>query len=118
MRELELSEDQRLIRLGRQTTPRGIGSDSDDFDDEHYKRLGASVLSRIMQRARHGICGSDDVRAAATTLGSKATLGLIAPVADVVATFVSGPAIFTATASIIAMSLHVYCKEYWKDVPE
>ena len=115
MRELELSEEERLIRLGKQNTPQGIGSDADDFDDEHYKRLGASLLSRIMERARKKICESDEIRTAVTKLGSNAKIALVAPIADVVATLVSGPAIFTATASIITIGLPAYCGKYWSD---
>ena len=111
--ELELSEDERLIRLGKQSTPSGLGSDADDFDDDHYKRLGQSLLSQIAERARRQICESTEIRSVVTQMGEPHGLALIAPIADVLATFLSGPAIFTATASIISIGLTRYCHKFW-----
>jgi hypothetical protein len=111
--ELQRSEDERLVNLGKQSTPQGIGSDADDFDDEHYKRVGQSLLARILERARRQICESQEIRSAVSQLSKNNKVALIPPVADVLITLVSGPALFTATASIISLGLPTYCERYW-----
>jgi hypothetical protein len=111
--ELELTEDERLIRLGKHIALQGIGSDAGDFDDDHYKHLGGGLLSRIMGRAQQRICESDEIRITVTKLGGQDKLALAPPIADIIATFVSGPAIFTCTASIIVLGLNSYCARYW-----
>ena len=107
--ELEKTEDERLIELGRAMTPAGLGiqENSDDLIES-----GRQFLGRVLDNLQDQVCCSSTIQMLhEKTIPNNSAL--ILALLDVVAKILSGPEIFTVTASIFHHGIGRLCKTYW-----
>lgn len=118
MNELSKTEDERLIILGKEMYPEGIGIQEGDTD-ESFLEAGREMLSHLMKNINEEICMSEKIRSAfdKTLAENKPNNeeNIILPLLDIISTVLSGPAVFTAAASIIAKGISKYCSSYWAE---
>jgi hypothetical protein len=111
MLEQERSEEERLAIIGQTARPEGLGLGNDGSDETNVE-LGRSIMGRIKEQVGKTVCTNDQVKKLASRQEeSSPTIVLI--IVDIAATFLSGPAVFTATASVLAFGIKRICAESW-----
>jgi hypothetical protein len=110
--QLALSDDERLVSLGRALQPTGLGADEERSDIDAAE-AGANLIDRLSEHLRAQICGSIAIRMACEK-ASNSDGALILPLVDIVATVLSGPPVFTATASLLSRGIARYCAQDWR----
>jgi hypothetical protein len=109
--ELERTENERLSAIGRAARPSGFGI-SEGGDEHTDIEVGKTVLERIIQEFRVMGCNNETVRKLAESGENSSTITILI-IIDIVTTFLSGPAVFSATASVLKYGVKNICVEEW-----
>jgi hypothetical protein len=109
LRELAKTDEERWVDLGRAASPLGLGADEGLGD---LTAVGRTLLQRVTEQVQEQVCSSITIRMIYESGGSE-DAALILPVLDIVATVLSGPAVFTATAGVLRLGLGRLCKTHW-----
>lgn len=113
LREKARTEDERLSTVGKMARPLGLGLGDED-SDEVNKEIGQSIVNRIMDEVKKKVCPNAQVKKIASSdEGSSPMIILI--VVDIAATFLNGPAVFAATASVLTYGVKRICAENWAE---
>ena len=111
--ELERSEQERLIDIGRAARPSGLGI-SEGGDDHTDKNIGNTVLTKIIQEFKKTGCSNATVKNLVNR-GDESSATVMLIIVDIATTFLSGPAVFTATASVLKFGIKNVCLEAWEE---